>query len=58
MSSWLPNSAAGRRWLGLAPTYFVVGVFMLVPMIIMGVFFWGLDMFLLWATRILTGQGG
>lgn len=26
--------------------------------VIMGVFFWLLDMFLLWATRILTGQGG
>jgi preprotein translocase subunit SecE len=26
--------------------------------LIMGVFFWGLDMFLLWATRMLTGQGG
>ena len=26
--------------------------------VILGVFFWLLDMFLLWATRILTGQGG
>jgi preprotein translocase subunit SecE len=26
--------------------------------IIMGVFFWLLDMFLMWATRMLTGQGG
>ena len=26
--------------------------------IVMGVFFWLLDMFLLWATRMLTGQGG
>ena len=26
--------------------------------IIMGVFFWLLDMFLLWLTRLLTGQGG
>ena len=26
--------------------------------VIMGVFFWLLDMFLLWATRMLTGQGG
>ncbi len=24
----------------------------------MGVFFWGLDMFLFWATRALTGRGG
>ena len=29
----------------------------IIFVIIMGVFFWGLDMFLLWATRILTGQG-
>ncbi|UCC14311.1 MAG: preprotein translocase subunit SecE [Gammaproteobacteria bacterium] len=29
----------------------------IVFVIIMGVFFWALDMFLLWATRILTGQG-
>ena len=26
--------------------------------LIMGVFFWLLDMFLLWLTRLLTGQGG
>jgi len=26
--------------------------------LIMGVFFWFLDMFLLWFTRLLTGQGG
>jgi preprotein translocase subunit SecE len=26
--------------------------------IIMGIFFWLLDMFLMWATRLLTGQGG
>lgn len=26
--------------------------------IIMGLFFWLLDMFLMWATRLLTGQGG
>jgi len=26
--------------------------------VILGVFFWLLDMFLLWATRMLTGQGG
>jgi spermidine/putrescine transport system permease protein len=38
MSSWLPKSAAGRRWLGLAPSYIVIGIFMLVPMLIMGVF--------------------
>ena len=30
----------------------------LLFVLIMGVFFWGLDMFLLWATRLLTGQGG
>lgn len=29
----------------------------IIFVIIMGLFFWGLDMFLLWATRILTGQG-
>ena len=38
MSDWLPKSAAGKRWLGLAPSYFVIGIFMLIPMIIMGVF--------------------
>ncbi|MGH8257604.1 MAG: preprotein translocase subunit SecE [Steroidobacteraceae bacterium] len=26
--------------------------------IIVGLFFWGLDLFLSWATRLLTGQGG
>jgi len=26
--------------------------------IVMGIFFWLLDMFLLWATKLLTGQGG
>ena len=26
--------------------------------LIMALFFWGLDFFLLWATRLLTGQGG
>ena len=26
--------------------------------IIMGIFFWLLDMFLAWAARMLTGQGG
>ncbi|HEX9877965.1 MAG TPA: preprotein translocase subunit SecE [Gammaproteobacteria bacterium] len=26
--------------------------------VVMGVFFWLLDMFLLWVTRFLTGQGG
>jgi len=35
-------------------TTLAVFVFVLV----MGVFFWVLDMFLLWATRLLTGQGG
>jgi spermidine/putrescine transport system permease protein len=38
MSSWLPTSPSSRRWLGLAPTYFVIGIFMLVPMVIMGVY--------------------
>jgi preprotein translocase subunit SecE len=26
--------------------------------VIAGLFFWGLDVFLSWATRLLTGQGG
>jgi len=26
--------------------------------LIMALFFWGLDFFLLWITRLLTGQGG
>jgi preprotein translocase subunit SecE len=26
--------------------------------IIAGIFFWGLDLFLAWATKLLTGQGG
>ena len=30
----------------------------LVFAMVMGVFFWLLDLFLLWITRILTGQGG
>lgn len=30
----------------------------IVFVLVMGVFFWVLDMFLLWATRLLTGQGG
>ena len=30
----------------------------LVFTLIMGVFFWVLDFFLLWGTRLLTGQGG
>jgi preprotein translocase subunit SecE len=29
----------------------------IIFVIILAVFFWGLDMFLLWATRLLTGQG-
>jgi preprotein translocase subunit SecE len=33
-------------------------VTVLVFALIMGVFFWLLDMFLLYATRLLTGQGG
>lgn len=35
-------------------TTLVVFVFLLVA----GVFFWGLDLALAWATRALTGQGG
>ncbi len=38
MSSWLPTSPSSRRWLGLAPTYIVIGIFMLIPMIIMGAY--------------------
>jgi preprotein translocase subunit SecE len=30
----------------------------LVFVLIMGVFFWMLDLFLLWGTRLVTGQGG
>ena len=30
----------------------------IVFVLIMAVFFWGLDMFLFWATRTLTGRGG
>jgi preprotein translocase subunit SecE len=33
-------------------------VAVMVFTLIVGVFFWLLDMFLLWLTRILTGQGG
>jgi preprotein translocase subunit SecE len=29
-----------------------------VFVILVGFFFWGLDLFLAWATRFLTGQGG
>jgi len=29
-----------------------------VFVLILGLFFWALDMFLLWITRLLTGQGG
>lgn len=29
-----------------------------VFVIVVGFFFWGLDLFLSWATRLLTGQGG
>mgnify|MGYP001817043245 FL=1 len=36
---------------------FQTTVAVIIFVIIMGLFFWGLDMFLLWATRILTGQG-
>ncbi len=34
------------------------GMTVLVFALIMGVFFWLLDIFLLWLTRLLTGQGG
>lgn len=34
------------------------GVTVLVFALIMAVFFWLLDIFLLWFTRLLTGQGG
>jgi preprotein translocase subunit SecE len=37
---------------------FQTTVAVIIFVIIMGLFFWGLDMFLLWVTRILTGQGG
>ena len=33
-------------------------VAVMVFTLIMGVFFWLLDLFLLWFTRLLTGQGG
>ena len=36
---------------------FQTTVAVIIFVIIMGLFFWGLDMCLLWATRILTGQG-
>jgi preprotein translocase subunit SecE len=29
----------------------------MVFVLILGIFFWGLDFFLLWITRLLTGQG-
>jgi preprotein translocase subunit SecE len=29
-----------------------------VFVLILAIFFWGLDIFLLWITRLLTGQGG
>ena len=35
-------------------TTLVVFVFLLIA----GVFFWGLDLALAWATKVLTGQGG
>lgn len=38
MNAWLPKSATSRRLLGLAPSYVVIGIFMLIPMVIMGVF--------------------
>jgi preprotein translocase subunit SecE len=37
-----------------ATTTAVVFVFVIIA----GVFFWALDVFLSWATRLLTGQGG
>lgn len=38
MSNWLPQSVAAKRWLGLTPAYLIIGIFMLIPMAIMGVF--------------------
>jgi len=35
-------------------TTLVVFIFLIIA----GVFFWGLDLALAWATRVLTGQGG
>jgi preprotein translocase subunit SecE len=33
-------------------------LYVIIMVIIIGIFLWLLDMFLLWATRLLTGQGG
>ena len=41
----------------LAGGHFPVGPFFVFA-ILMGLFFWLLDLFLLWFTRLLTGQGG
>ena len=38
MNNWLPKSATARRWLGLTPSYIMVGIFMLVPISIMAVY--------------------
>jgi len=35
MNIWIPKNPSARRWLGLAPTYVIIGIFMLIPMIIM-----------------------
>ena len=38
MNKWLPKTPAARRWLGLTPAYVMIGIFMLVPIAIMGVY--------------------
>ncbi len=35
MNKWLPRTEAARRWLGLMPSYIMIGIFMLVPIAIM-----------------------
>ena len=44
-------------WPSRQETLTTAGAVLLVAFL-MGIFFWLLDMFLVWATRILTGQGG
>ena len=34
----LPQSRSLRIWLGLSPAYAIIGIFMLIPMVIMAVF--------------------
>ena len=38
MNNWLPKSPAAKRWLGLTPAYIMIGIFMLIPIAIMGVY--------------------